>query len=114
MYQPNGLIPGDDQSSLQRPLVDQNFLQNYKAEFEDKKVSWYSKNALLSQIWFAMIAYLLLSYMKFLSSHQSTINSLAKVLRTLFLSHENLWDWLVDPFGEPAPLINDPGQLELI
>lgn len=90
------------------------FFKTIKQNLKVKSFLGTSKNAILSQIWVAMIAYLLLSYMKFLSSYQWTINSLAKILPTLLFSCRNLWDWLNEPFGEPPPAFYNTGQLELI
>jgi transposase len=90
------------------------FFKTIKQNLKIKSFLGTSKNAILSQIWVAMIAYLLLSYMKFLSTYQWTINSLSKILPMLLFSRRNLWDWLNEPFGEPPPPIYDSGQLELI
>ena len=90
------------------------FFKTIKQNLKIKSFLGTSRNAILSQIWVAMIAYLLLSYMKFLSSYQWTINSLMKILPTLLFSCRNLWDWLNEPFGEPPPPIDNTGQLELI
>lgn len=90
------------------------FFKTIKQNLKIKSFLGTSKNAILSQIWVAMIAYLLLSYMKFLSSYPWTVNSLAKVLPTLLFSRRNLWDWLNEPFGEPPPVVYSTGQMELI
>lgn len=90
------------------------FFKTIKQHLKIKSFLGTSKNAILSQIWVAMIAYLLLSYMKFLSSYRRTVNSLAKVLPTLLFSRRNMWDWLNEPFSEPPPSIRSSIQLELI
>ena len=72
-----------------------------------------TRNAMLSQIWIAMIAYMLLSYMKFMSTYNWTVNSLMKVLPTVLFSQRDLMEWLHHPFGSiPAPAPNL--QLELL
>jgi len=59
-----------------------------------------SRNALLSQLWVALIAYLLLAYLKFKSKFSWSLYTLCSVLPTNIFSERNLWDWLNDPFHE--------------
>jgi co-chaperonin GroES (HSP10) len=73
-----------------------------------------SRNAMLSQIWVAMIAYLLLSYMKFLSTYNWTVNSLMNVLPTVLFSRRDLIEWLHHPFGPPPPGPSSNLQLVLL
>ena len=73
-----------------------------------------SRNAILSQIWVAMIGYLLLSYLKFISTHRWTIGSLMNVIPTLLFARRGLIEWLQYPFGRP-PDSSPPGlQLEFL
>ena len=60
-----------------------------------------SRNALLSQLWVALIAYLLLAYLKFKSKFSWSLYTLCAVLPTNIFSKRNLWDWLNDPFHKP-------------
>ncbi|PIW59553.1 MAG: IS4 family transposase [Candidatus Omnitrophica bacterium CG12_big_fil_rev_8_21_14_0_65_50_5] len=60
-----------------------------------------SRNALLSQLWIALIAYLLLAYLKFKSKFSWSLYTLCAVLPTNIFSKRNLWDWLNDPFHKP-------------
>jgi len=60
-----------------------------------------SRNALLSQLWVALIAYLLLAYLKFKSKFPWSLYTLCSVLPTNIFSKRNLWDWLNDPFHQP-------------
>ena len=60
-----------------------------------------SRNALLSQLWVALIAYLLLTYLKFKSKFSWSLYTLCSVLPTNIFSKRNLWDWLNDPFHKP-------------
>lgn len=62
-----------------------------------------SQNALLSQLWVALIAYLLLAYLKFKSKFSWSLYTLCAVLPTNIFSKRNLWDWLNDPFHKPKP-----------
>lgn len=90
------------------------FFKTMKQNLKIKSFLGTSKNAILSQIWVAMIAYLLLCYMKFVSTYNWTINSLMKVLPTLLFSRRDLWVWLNYPFGRPPPKVEFAVQLELI
>ena len=60
-----------------------------------------SRNALLSQLWIALIAYFLLAYLKFKSKFSWSLYTLCAVLPTNIFSKRNLWDWLNDPFHKP-------------
>ena len=73
-----------------------------------------SRNAMLSQIWIAMIAYLLLSYLKFKSTYKWTVNSLMNVLPTVLFSRRDLMVWLHYPFGLPDDKDINVLQLELL
>lgn len=90
------------------------FFKTIKQNLKIKSFLGTSRNAILSQIWVAMITYLLLAYMKFISIHKWTITSLMKVLPTLLFSRRNLWEWLNYPFGSPLPKPMKSLQLELL
>ena len=90
------------------------FFKTIKQNLKIKSFLGTSRNAILSQIWVAMITYLLLAYMKFISTYKWTINSLMKVLPTLLFSRRNLWEWLNYPFGPPPPIPAKSLQLELL
>ena len=62
-----------------------------------------SRNALLSQLWVALIAYLMLAYLKFKSRFAWSLYTLCAILPTNIFSKRNLWDWLNDPFHKPKP-----------
>lgn len=90
------------------------FFKTMKQNLKIKSFLGTSKNAILSQIWVAMIAYLLLSYMKFISMYKWTINRLTAVLPTLLFSKRNLWEWLNYPFDKPPEPEQTSIQLVLI
>lgn len=90
------------------------FFKTMKQNLKIKSFLGTSKNAILTQIWVAMIAYLLLSYMKFISKYKWTVNSLMAVLPTILFSRRDLWEWMNYPFGkQPDPPANS-NQLQLI
>ncbi len=69
-----------------------------------------SENALLIQIWTALIAMLLLRWLHFLSKRNWSFSNLAALLRMNLFTYRDLKEWLDDPLGTP-PL--GPQQLQL-
>lgn len=76
------------------------FFKTIKQLLKIKSFLGTSRNALLSQLWVALIAYLLLAYLKFKSKFSWSLYTLCSVLPTNIFSKRNLWDWLNDPFHE--------------
>ena len=90
------------------------FFKMMKQNLKIKSFLGTTRNAMLSQIWVAMIAYLLLSYMKFMSTYKWTVNSLMKVLPTVLFSRRDLVEWLHHPFGSPPLPPDESLQLVLL
>ena len=90
------------------------FFKNLKQNLKIKSFLGTSRNAMLSQIWVAMIAYLLLSYMRFLSTFKWTINKLMAVLPVILFSRKDLWVWLNKPFDSQHNSVSQSLQLELL
>lgn len=84
------------------------FFKSIKQQLKVKSFVGTSKNALMSQLWIALIAYLLLSYLKFKSRFGWSIYTLCSILPTNLFIRRNLWDWLNDPFHEKS---NSPPDL---
>ena len=76
------------------------FFKTLKQQLKVKSFVGTSKNALLSQIWIALIAYLLLSYLKFKSRFNWSLYTLCSIIPTNLFSRRNLWDWLNAPYHE--------------
>ena len=76
------------------------FFKCIKQQLKVKSFVGTSKNALLSQLWVALITYLLLSYLKFKSKFVWSLYTLCSILPTNIFSRRNLWDWLNAPFHE--------------
>ena len=74
------------------------FFKALKQQLKVKSFVGTSRNALLSQLWVALIAYLLLSYLKFRSRFAWSLYTLSSILPTNLFSRRNLWDWLNAPF----------------
>ena len=88
------------------------FFKTLKQQLKVKSFVGTSKNALLSQLWVALIAYLLLSYLKFKSKFKWSLYTLCQVLPANLFARRNLWDWLNAPFYERSTVKPDP-QLKL-
>jgi len=76
------------------------FFKSIKQQLKIKSFVGTSKNALLSQLWVALITYLLLSYLKFKSRFAWSIYTLCSILPANLFARRNLWDWLNAPFYE--------------
>lgn len=79
------------------------FFKALKQQLKVKSFVGTSKNALLSQLWTALIAYLLLSYLKFKSKFSWSLYTLSSILPTNLFSKRNLWDWLNAPYQATSP-----------
>jgi IS4 transposase len=87
----------------------------FKALKQNLKVKTFvgtSENALLIQIWTALIAILLLKWLHHLSKAGWSLSNLASMLRLNLFTYRNLCNWLDDPFDTP-PLLPAPEQLAL-
>jgi len=84
------------------------FFKAIKQQLKVKSFVGTSQNALLSQLWIALIAYLLLSYLKFKSRFEWSLYTLCSVLPANIFARRNLWDWLNAPFHERS---NAPPEL---
>jgi len=71
-----------------------------------------SRNALLIQIWTALIALLLLKWLHHLSKAKWSLSNLASMLRLNLFTYRDLKKWLENPFGTP-PLVPPTEQLAL-
>jgi len=65
-------------------------------------------NAVMTQLWTALIAILLLQYLRWKSSFSWSLSQLLAMLRFNLFTHRNLFEWLDDPY-KPAP---EPPNLE--
>jgi hypothetical protein len=86
------------------------FFKTLKQNLKIKTFVGTSENALLIQIWTALIAMLLLRWLHFLSKRNWSFSNLAYLLRMNLFTYRDLEGWLKDPIGTP-PLA--PQQLQL-
>lgn len=87
------------------------FFKALKQQLKVKSFVGTSRNALLSQLWIALTAYLLLAYLKFRSRFGWSLYTLSAILPTNLFSRRNLWDWLNAPFQPTGP--SPPRELQL-
>jgi len=88
------------------------FFKSLKQQLKVKSFLGTSKNALLSQLWIALIAYLMLSYLKFRSKFQWSVYTLMEILPVNIFSRRYIWDWLNDPYHQQSTN-KPPGNLQL-
>jgi len=84
----------------------------FKALKQNLKVKTFigtSENALRIQIWTALIAMLMIKYLKFISKIAWALSNLVAFLRWNLFTYRNLQDWIDDPFETP-PL--EPGPVQ--
>jgi IS4 transposase len=77
------------------------FFKTIKQHLKIKTFVGTSENALLIQIWTALIALLLIKYLHHLSKAIWSMSNLATMLRLNLFTYRDLLEWLHDPFGKP-------------
>jgi len=88
------------------------FFKALKQNLKVKSFVGTSRNALLIQIWTALIAMLLLKWLHHLSKAKWSFSNLASMLRLNLFTYRDLRRWLENPFGTP-PLVPLAEQLRL-
>jgi hypothetical protein len=88
------------------------FFKTIKQNLRIKTFVGTSPNALLIQIWTALIAVLILKYLKFRSLFPWSLSNLVAMLRYNLFTYRDLWTWVDQPF-EPPPITVMQEQLTL-
>ncbi len=88
------------------------FFKTIKQNLRIKTFVGTSPNALMIQIWTALIAILLLKYLKFRSSFAWSISNLVAMLRYNLFTYRDLWAWIDSPYETP-PIVPVGEQLTL-
>lgn len=86
------------------------FFKTIKQNLRIKTFVGTSANALLIQIWTALIAVLILKYLKFRSVFSWSLSNLVAMLRYNLFTYRDLWAWIDQPF-EPPPTLPLQDQL---
>ena len=76
------------------------FFKAIKQQLKVKSFVGTSQNALLSQLWVALTAYLMLSYLKFKSRFGWSLYTLCSILPVNLFARRDIWDWFSAPFHE--------------
>lgn len=85
------------------------FFKALKQNLKIKTFIGTSANALKTQVWTALIAMLILRYLRLKARFGWSLSNLVALLRMNLFSHRDLWAWLNAPFEGP-PGIDDPEQ----
>jgi hypothetical protein len=88
------------------------FFKTIKQNLKIKTFVGTSPNALMIQIWTALIAVLILKYLKFKSRFAWSISNLVAMLRYNLFTYRDLWAWIDSPYEVP-PIIPIGEQLAL-
>jgi len=78
------------------------FFKALKQNLKIKTFVGTTANAVKTQIWTALIAMLLLKYMKLRSTFGWSLSNLIALLRMNLFTYRDLWSWLNAPFGIPV------------
>jgi hypothetical protein len=90
------------------------FFKAIKQNLKIKTFLGTSSNAVLTQIWTALIAILVLKYLQLMSSFAWSLSNLVALLRQQLFVYRDLWTWLNAPFdGPPAVAELESAQLSL-
>lgn len=89
----------------------ETFFKQIKQVLKIKTFVGTSPNAVLIQVWTAMISILLLKYLQIRAKHKWHLSNLAAMLRTHLFSKIDMWKWLDYPFIKSNP---PPGELPLL
>jgi hypothetical protein len=88
------------------------FFKTIKQSLKIKTFVGTSANAVMIQIWTALIALLILKYMTFRSHFGWSLSNLVAMLRYNLFTYRELWAWLDSPYEVP-PLLPSGEQLVL-
>ena len=84
----------------------ESFFKALKQGLKVKTFVGTSENAVQIQIWTALIAMLILKFLKLKSTFGWSLSNLIALLRQQLFVHRDLWRWINDPFQSP-PEIGD-------
>jgi len=88
------------------------FFKIIKQNLKIKTFVGTSYNALMIQIWTALIAILILKYLTFRSTFSWSVSNLVAMLRYNLFTYRDLWEWINSPFEVP-PIVPEGEQLAL-
>jgi len=77
------------------------FFKALKQNLRIKTFVGTSLNAVMVQIWTALIAIMILKYLQFKSKINWSLSNLSAMLRMNLLTYKDLWDWVNQPYFHP-------------
>jgi hypothetical protein len=86
------------------------FFKALKQNLKIKTFVGTSANAVKIQVWTALIAILILRYLKLKSKFSWSLSNLVALLRMNLFTYRDLWAWLDQPFGIPPQGAATPHQ----
>jgi len=89
----------------------EQFFRTLKQNLRVKTFVGTSANAVLIQVWTALIALLLLRFMMLRAQYHWSLSNLIALLRMQLFVYRDLWEWLNEPFRPPPPLAPAAEQL---
>lgn len=87
----------------------ETFFKALKQNLKIKTFVGTSANALYIQIWTALMAMLLIKFLRFKARFRWSLSNLVAFLRWNLFTYRNLWDWIDSPY-ETIPLTPGPVQ----
>ncbi len=88
------------------------FFKTIKQNLKIKTFVGTPPNAVMIQIWTALIAILILKYLKFRSRFGWSLSNLVAMLRYNLFTYRDLWTWIDNPYEMP-PIVAEAEQLSL-
>jgi len=86
------------------------FFKAIKQNLKIKTFVGTSKNAVMTQVYTALISILLLKYLQLKSTFGWSLSNLVALLRMNLFVQKNLWEWIDNPFGQPP----DSGEVDAV
>jgi putative transposase len=84
----------------------ETFFKNIKQNLKIKRFFGTSRNAVMTQVWIAMIAYLMISFYKFLHKTKQSVQTLFRIIQVNIFERKSLEDLIKNKFIKP------PGKAE--
>jgi hypothetical protein len=99
-----GLETGRESSVPRQSFTRQAFFKALKQSLRIKTFVGTSENAVLIQIWTALIAMLVVKYLQLKSTFGWSLSNLVALLRQQLFVYRDLWTWINCPFQGPPGL----------
>jgi hypothetical protein len=90
------------------------FFKAMKQNLKIKRFFGTSRNAVYTQIWIALIAYLLFCILRFTTKSKRTFTCFISVFPTVVFQRRSLFEWFTDSFPDPILERSTFGQLALL